>query len=312
MRIMAGTIRKAHISGLGAIGSVFASILWEHDRESVKVIVDAERARRYQAQGVTVNGRRYDFDYVISQPQAEPAELILIAVKGHQLGESIEAIRPFVGEDTIIISLLNGISSEDILAAEFGDSHILHAFVVGTDATRDGLNTRYGNRGKIVFGHKSQPDSPDVKAVKDFFDRTGVPCSIPSDIRREQWWKFLMNVGVNQTSAVLRAPYSVFQNIKEARDLMMSAAMEVIPIAQKEGVNLKEEDIGNFMDIMYTMTPDGKTSMLQDVDAGRKTEVELFALTVMELGRKHGIPTPINEVLYRMIRVIEQSYPTRS
>ncbi|NLW02063.1 MAG: ketopantoate reductase family protein [Clostridiaceae bacterium] len=304
---MAGTIRKAHISGLGAVGSVFASILYEHNRESVKVIVDAERAHRYKEQGVTVNGRRYDFDYIISQPSVEPADLILIAVKGHQLGESIEAINPFVGENTIIMSLLNGISSEDILADEFGDTHILHAFVVGTDATRDGLDTRFGNRGRIVFGHRSRPDSPDVNAVKDFFERTGVPYSIPSDILKEQWWKFLMNVSINQTSAILRAPYRVYQNIQEARDLMMSTAREVIPIAQKEGVNLKEEDIANFLDIIDSLTPDGKTSMLQDVEAGRKTEVELFAKTVIELGRKHGVPTPVNEVLYRMIRIIEQS-----
>jgi len=309
---MAGTIRKAYISGLGAIGSVFASIIHDNDREAVKVIVDEERARRYGENGITVNGKRYDFDYVISRPGVEPADLILIAVKGHQLGESIEAIRPFVRENTIIMSLLNGISSEDILAAEFGDTHILHAFVVGTDATRDGLSTRYGNRGKIVFGHKTNPGSPDIKAVKDFFDRTGVPYSVPSDILREQWWKFLLNVGINQTSAIMRAPYSVYQNIQEARDLMMSAAREVIPIAQKEGVNLREEDIENFLPLIDTMTPDGKTSMLQDVDAGRKTEVELFAGTVIELGRKHGIPTPVNEVLYRMLRVIEQSYPNRS
>lgn len=305
-------LKCAYISGLGAIGSVYASILYQHDRESVKVIADAERAHRYQAQGVTVNGKRYDFDYVLPQAKAEPADLILIAVKGHQLDASIEAIRPFVGENTILMSLLNGISSEDILAGEFGDAHILHAFVVGTDATRVGLDTRFSSKGRIVFGHSYHPDSPDVEAVRDFFDRTGVPYTVPSDILKEQWWKFLMNVGVNQTSAILRAPYSVYQNVREARDLMMSAASEVIPIARKEGINISEDDIANFLDIIGTLSPDGKTSMLQDVEAGRKTEVELFALTVMQLGRKHGIPTPVNEVLYRMIRTIEQSYPTQS
>lgn len=305
-------IKRAYISGLGAIGSVFASFIYEHDRDSVKVIVDAERARRYQEQGITVNGKRYDFDYVISQPSVEPADLILIAVKGHQLGESIEAIRPFVDEHTILLSLLNGITSEDILARAFGDAHILHGFVVGTDATREGLSTRYSNKGKIVFGHKNKPDSEDVKAVKAFFDRTGVPYANPSDILKEQWWKFLLNVGINQTSAVLRAPYWIFQNIQEARDLMMSAAREVLPIAQKEGINLKEEDIANFLPLVDTMAPDGKTSMLQDVEAGRKTEVELFAQTVVELGRKHGIPTPVNEMLYRMLRIIEQTYPNLS
>ena len=217
-----------------------------------------------------------------------------------------------MGENTILMSLLNGISSEDILAGEFGDAHILHAFVVGTDAIREGLDTRYGNKGKIVFGHRYQADSADVQAVKAFFDRTGVPYSNPSDIMKEQWWKFLMNVSINQTSAILRAPYKVYHSVQEIRDLMMSAAREVIPIAQKEGINLNEEDIANFLEIIDTLSPDGKTSMLQDVEAGRKTEVELFAQTVIQLGQKHGIPTPVNEVLFRMIRTIEQSYPTQS
>lgn len=309
---MSGTIKKAHIIGLGAIGSVFASIIHEHDREAVRVIADAERVRRYRTEGITVNGQRYDFEYIVPQPSVEPAQLILIAVKGHQLGEAIEAIRPFVGPNTILLSLLNGISSENILATEFGDEHILHAFVVGTDATREGLDTRYSNKGKIVFGHRLNPGSPDVAEVKDFFDRNGVPYSVPSDILKEQWWKFLLNVGINQTSAILRAPYGVYQRIPEARDLMMSAAREVLPIARAEGVNLNEEDISNFLDIIDTMAADGKTSMLQDVEAGRKTEVELFSRTVMELGQKHGIPTPVNEVLYRMLRIIEQTFPGRS
>lgn len=308
---MAEMIRKAHIIGLGAVGSLYASILQDHCRESVKVIADAGRVRRYRDEGITVNGKRYDFDYIVPQPSVQQAELILIAVKGRQLGEAIEAIRPFVGRNTILMSLLNGITSEDILSAEFGSEHVLNAFVVGIDATREGLSTRYSNRGKIVFGHRYNPDSQDVFAVRNFFDRTGIPYSVSSDILKDQWWKFMMNVGINQTSAILRAPYGVYQKTGEARELMLQAAREVIPISRKEGINLTEEDLTRIPGIIDEMAPDGKTSMLQDVEAGRKTEVELFSGTVIKLGKKHGIPTPVNEVLYRMIRVIEQTYPDR-
>ena len=91
---------------------------------------------RYQAQGVTVNEK--DFDYVSPRPGRTRGSDSYCRQKGNQLEESIESIRPFVGENTILMSLLNGISSEDILAGEFGDAHILHAFVVGTDAIREG------------------------------------------------------------------------------------------------------------------------------------------------------------------------------
>ena len=301
-------INNAYISGLGAIGGAYGSILYNSNSKSVKVIADPERIARYTKNGITVNGKRYDFDYVKPSEPDVPADLILVAVKGHHLNEAIKNIKPFVGGHTVIMSLLNGITSEETLAHAFGREKILYAFCVGTDAVREGTEIKYGNPGKIVFGDRYSRDSENVKAVKAFFDKARFPYTVPEDIVRELWWKFMMNVGINQTSAVLRAPYGVYHRITEAKELMYSASREVLPIAKMEGINLDENDIRNYLDIIGTLSPEGKTSMLQDVEAGRKTEVESFALTVIDLGKKHGIPTPINEVLYRMIRIIEQTY----
>jgi 2-dehydropantoate 2-reductase len=309
---MAKTINCAYISGLGAIGGAFGSVIYDSGREFVRVIADEERIARYSENGITVNGRRYDFIYANPQEPCEIADLILIAVKGYDLGASMESIKPFVGENTVIMSLLNGITSEETLARAFGREKILHAFCVGTDALREGTRISYSRIGKIVFGDRYNPGSDNEKAVRDFFDRTKVPYKVPEDIMRELWWKFIMNVGINQTSAILRASYGVYRSVAEARELMMAACHEVLPLARKEGVNLTEDDIRDFLDVIGTLAPEGRTSMLQDVEAGRKTEVESFALTVMELGKKHGISTPVNEVLYRMIRVIEQTYPRKA
>lgn len=117
-----------------------------------------------------------------------------------------------------------------------------------------------------------------------------------------------MNVGVNQTSAVLRAPYGMFHNIEEARDLMRMASLEVVHVAKKAGINLTEEDITESIRIICTLSPEGKTSMLQDIEAGRKTEVEIFAGTVIELGNKYGVDAPVNDILFKMIRTLEQMY----
>lgn len=301
-------INNVYISGLGAIGGTYGSIVFNADSGLVKVIANAERSARYSEKGITVNGSRYDFDYVIPGKSDSKADLVLVAVKGYQLDSAIESIRPFVGGDTVIMSLLNGITSEDVLARAFGAENILHAFCVGTDAVREGTTIRYTKPGRIVFGDRRKKNSENVAAVKAFFNRVGLPYTVPEDIMREIWWKFMMNVGINQTSAVLRAPYGVYGKVMEAKELMYAASMEVLPIAREEGVNLAEDDIQDYIDIIGTLSPDGKTSMLQDVEAGRKTEVESFALTVIELGKKHGIPTPVNDMLYRMIRVIEQTY----
>jgi 2-dehydropantoate 2-reductase len=125
---------------------------------------------------------------------------------------------------------------------------------------------------------------------------------------RTLWWKFMINVGINQASAALRAPYSVFQNAQEARELMESAMREVMALANKASVHLSETDLATWYTILARLNPQGKTSMLQDVEAGRKTEVEMFAGKVIELGRHYHLPTPVNERLFDLIKKIEGSY----
>jgi 2-dehydropantoate 2-reductase len=123
---------------------------------------------------------------------------------------------------------------------------------------------------------------------------------------RVMWWKFMVNVSMNPPSAVLRAPYGIFQSSPEARALMEALMREVIALAQAEKVNLTEQDIADWYPVLQTLSPQGKTSMLQDIEAERKTEIEMFAGKVVELGQKHGIPTPVNETMLRMIHVLEQ------
>jgi 2-dehydropantoate 2-reductase len=120
------------------------------------------------------------------------------------------------------------------------------------------------------------------------------------------WFKFMLNVGVNQASAILKAPYGVFRKNAEARSLMVSAAREVVFLSQKCGVNLNEENVQEFLTIIDGLDPNGKTSMLQDIEAGRQTEVDIFAGTVIDLGKKYGMETPVNNVFYRIIRAMEQ------
>ncbi|HBF35970.1 MAG TPA: 2-dehydropantoate 2-reductase [Firmicutes bacterium] len=299
-------IEKVLLSGLGAIGSAFASKLFDSDPEILKVIADPVRIEKYQKNGVTVNDKSYSFQFCKPGSSTGPADLILIAVKQHNLAQSIQDISGFIGENTIILSLLNGITSEEIIGEKYGHEKLLLSFVVGTDAVREGTHTHFSNIGKIVFGEvKNTTDLSKVKAIQELFDRTQIPYSIPEDMQRELWWKYMMNVGINQTSAVLGAPYGVFQKIGEARELMEMASMEVITLAEKRGINLTKEDIQRYVAVINTLAPDGKTSMLQDIEAGRKTEVEIFSGTIIELGLQFGIETPVNQILYRMIRTLE-------
>jgi 2-dehydropantoate 2-reductase len=300
------TISKVYLSGLGAVGGAYGSRIFDTGAEYINVIADNERAARYTENGVTINEKAYPFRFVQPQTQGETADLIIIAVKNHHLEQSINDIKNFIGDNTIILSLLNGIVSEDILGNTYGHDKIIHSFVVGTDSVRAGSAITFSNIGKIVFGAKNRSNSEKADAVREFFDRTNIPYTIPEDIMREIWWKFMMNVGINQISAILKADYGVFQKTPEARYLIEQASLEVVMIAQKAGIHLHKDDILKYMTIIDTLAPEGKTSMLQDIEAGRKTEVAIFSGTVIELGRKYNVAVPINDMLFRMIRTLEK------
>ena len=121
------------------------------------------------------------------------------------------------------------------------------------------------------------------------------------------WYKFMINVGINQTSAVTKATYGVFQKVTYAKEIAKEAMMEVVQLAQ-ENIPLKEEDIEVFFNtIISGLSEEGKPSMLQDMEAGRLTEVQMFSQKVIELGQKLHIKTPVNELLFRIIKTLESN-----
>jgi len=300
-------IRSIALIGAGAIGALYTSLL-ESNGIPVTLIADGERASRLEHEGFSVNGKNYHpLVRRPDSPDARPHDLVIVAVKYHQLDSAIQLIRPFVGSDTIILSLLNGIDSEEKIGNVYGLHRILYSYVVGTDAFREGNAITYHNAGTIVFGERTNKElSESVQAVQDLFERGGISYEIPADMMRSMWWKFMVNVGVNQASAILRAPYGVFLEIEEAKAIMEAAMRKVIAVSTKLGIGLDESDIDAWYPVLSKLSPSGKTSMLQDMEAGRKTEVEMFSGALIRLAQDVGCAVPVNEMLYNAIRAQER------
>ncbi len=300
-------IKNVALIGLGAIGGSYAAKLYDTASINFTVIADSRRIGKYTADKLTVNGRAYDFRFVQPDNAEVKADLILIAVKYNNLNQAIDSIGKHVGPDTIILSLLNGIDSEEIIGEALGMDKLLYSSCVGIDAVRTDNNISYTTFGKLYLGERlNQIHTERVERVKALFDEADIPYFIPEDMIKAIWWKYMVNIGVNQVSAILGAPYGVFHSIDEARELLDAAMNEVIAVSAKTGVELGEEDIAAVHRLLGTLSADGKTSMLQDIEAGRKTEVEMLSGALCKMGRKYGVPTPINDTLFRMIRTMEQ------
>jgi 2-dehydropantoate 2-reductase len=299
-------IETVSLIGLGAIGAVYGSKLHDALNDGFRVVANEERIRKYESNGIKVNDQTYHFHYITPETKTDPADLVIFAVKNMDLPQAIEYIKHQIGPDTIILSLLNGISSEEEIYHAFKNEHILYSMCVEIDAVRNHHEVLFTTPGRIVFGERNNHLTEDVLAVKALFERAGIDYEISQNISQTMWWKFMVNVGINQTSAVLKAPYGVFQASPAAYEWAESAMCEVVEISKKAGIHLTEEDIKKFQPILHNLSPKGKTSMLQDIEAGRKTEVEYFAGKVCELGKQYGVPTPVNDQLYKIIHIMEE------
>lgn len=302
-------IKKVIICGLGAIGSIYAVRISELDNENLNVLVDDTRLKFYKENPLNFNGKEYDFKYITPDSESFEADLIIIATKNSALNEVLNNIKNFVGKHTVILSLLNGLKSEEDIADVYGYDKVLYSYYIGHTSTRTGRNVIHDGIYKTVFGQKSNISlSENVIAVKKFFDKAGINYEIPVDMDYSRWWKFLVNVGYNQASAVLRASYGVFQKSKKVNNIAVKLMQEAAAVAKAEGVKNTEQLIPEVLDVISKMLPDTRTSMLQDVDAGRKTEVDIFAGYVSEIGKKHSIPTPYNDLFLELIEAIEATY----
>lgn len=303
------SIERIAIFGAGAMGAAYAGLFTDNSDIRVCFAARGERFARLDGAAINVNGREHTIPVIHPDRVDRPFDLVLAALKHHHLtGPVLKDINALTGPDTLILSVMNGLESEKLLGNACGREKIVPAIAIGIDAVHKNNCFTFSNPGKIIFGN--DPDLPNannaerLKRIKTALDRGGIPNEISPDILRTMWWKFMVNVGINQASAVLGAPYGIFRKSPEARAVMIALMQEVVALARHRGIRLQLSDIDQWVDVLKTLAPDGKTSMLQDMEAKRKTEVEIFAGAVEAMGKEDAIPTPVNSTFLKLIRVM--------
>ena len=289
-------MKKILICGLGAVGLTYA-VKFKSSSE-LKILVDEERYKRYTQNKLVFNGVEQMFDYILPSDKSFQPDLIIIAVKAQGLESAIENIKNFVHKDVIIISLLNGISSEEKIQEIYPNAKVLKSYFIGHSAVRNGNSVTQDGVGEIVVEKSSK--------LKEIFDEFKINYKMPDDIVYSMWLKYTMNLFSNQVSAILNMNFGELKRNSAFIDFAQKIIAEVRLVAEKKGVQNLENLEKDALDFLQKMCDEGKTSMLQDVLAGRKTEVDIFAGEIIRLGKLHEIPTPCNQVLYDLIKIVEE------
>ena len=302
-------INNVAVIGAGALGLLFAAPITRRLGSSCFFAADRERAERLEQTAFSINSSRMDFTIKTAGMIKSPPDLLIVAVKNHHLEDIVPLLQYFTGKETIIISVLNGIDSETFLEQHCPDSKIIYSVAVGMDAVHREGSLVYSNPGKLIIGTKSNNrNDAELRLLAAFLEKCGINSEIPDDIHRALWWKWMINIGVNQVSAVTGANYGVFHTNSDIQKLMDSAMFETVRVAEAAGVDLRDEDVPEWYPILNSLGADNKTSMLQDIEAGRRTEADWFSGRLVSLARQYGLTVPVNETLYRILKTREAMF----
>ncbi|MCR5742588.1 MAG: 2-dehydropantoate 2-reductase [Lachnospiraceae bacterium] len=302
---MADKIKTVAVLGVGAVGSYMFWGLSAKPDVRVFVIAEGERATRLKTQGLVINDEQY-YPAVKSASEARGVDLLIVSVKYTALRESLDDIKTIVGPDTIVLSLINGVDSEDIIAEAIGYERIVHSLIF-IASERRGNCIRFDAEATIgvVYGEKNlSTGTYKTDRLSEMFEGSMLHTRCSDDIISEIWGKFRLNVPSNQIQAVIGCGLGAYVDSAHAAFLRQKMIEEVDAVAAKLGIRIKAID--ELALIGTKVKKRARYSTLQDLDNGRHTEVDMFAGAMVRMGRELGVPTPYNEYTYHLIKAIEE------
>lgn len=301
-------IRSAALLGLGAVGCTLAPGLCRAlGEENFYVTASGNRKERLEKNGKQINGRRYFF-HVLDPEECRPVDLILVAVKAGQIPQAVRDIRNHVGRDTLILPLMNGVTSEEIFADVYGWKHVLYSLTTISAQIREGAAFYSLDAGTVKFGREDNrtPDAG-VRAVAELFKKAEIPFEVPENMKLAVWQKFLFNVSNNGVAAVLHARHFYFQRLDAANRARKMVLREAAAVAAARGIPVTETMLKECMEYSESYPADGYCSMVQDIEAGRPTEKEIFLGDLIRMAETQNIQVPICRFLYELLQAMEDA-----
>ena len=296
------SVRSVALIGAGAIG---AYVIWGLGRVNdvgFCVVAEGERKERLERDGIEINGNHYDL-CVKTPEEAKGADLVIVAVKYGGLKEAVSAVGKICGDNTVVMSLMNGIDSEEKIAAAVGEDHVVYSLMriasrrVGNSVIFDPDSTL-----GIFYGEKDgNNETKRIRDLTELFEKAGLNHHLLDDIVLDQWVKYMENIAYNIPQAILGVGYGSFFDSDNVAFLRDALERDVRKVAEASGIALPP--LSGFR---KGYKKAARYSTLQDLDAGRHTEIDMFLGVLIEKAKAHGIEVPSAEYAYHTIKALEE------
>jgi 2-dehydropantoate 2-reductase len=308
-------LQKIVVMGAGAVGCYFGGMLSRAGHD-VTLIARPEHVSAIHAQGLHMDCLTFQaFVAVGATTELEAikhADLILFCVKSPDTLATIELIKPHLKPDAIVLSLQNGVDNCERIRSVV-DNPVFPAVVYVATMMAGPGRLKHNGRGELVMGpwEFTSPEEETAQMqmlaqISELLSNAGIPCPVSKDVRRDLWFKFLVNCSYNAISAIGQIEYGKMVSVDSIKELIGTLADEVLAIAHHEQINMTRAEATDAVDMIAKTMVSQRSSTAQDLARKKSTEIDFLNGLVVRKGKQYGISTPANQSVYALVKMREK------
>jgi 2-dehydropantoate 2-reductase len=305
---------KIAVVGAGAMGCLFGGLLAEGGLDVTLVDVLQEHVDRINRDGLRIVGYGGDRSIPVratTEPSGLPAvDVLFVQCKAPYTKEAVRRVLHLLRDDSVAISFQNGLGNEENIGEVVGMERVLGGVTAqGAAVEGPGAVRNFGNLPTHI-GEMGGGLSERAQRIAAALDRAGLQTTAVPDIRQAIWKKLLANIAISPTSAIANMTIKQVFAVPELTETAFEALDEAVEVARAEGVELNAAETREVIDQIAgpTGTGDNKSSLCVDIINRRPCEIDVISGAVVQLGRKHDIPTPVNKTLVAAVKALESHY----
>jgi 2-dehydropantoate 2-reductase len=295
------------ILGAGAVGGYYGGLLARCGQD-VTFIARGAHLAAIREHGLRVESVHGDFEVYPARAtdqaaEVGPVDLVLVAVKSYDLEPAAQSTRPLIGPQTVAVPLLNGLDAAERLAAVWGEEHVLGGLThVSASIAAPGCIRQVSPLRRITFGERDGSLTLRAQRIRDVLAASDIEAVVTPAIDTALWSKFLFIASISGVCCLARRPIGPVLETPETRQLYGDALREVEAVGRAWGVALPLDLVEQTLRLTEGFSPQTRPSLLVDLEAGRRLELEAMSGTVVRYGRERGVPTPVHGVIYAALK----------
>lgn len=300
---------KIYIVGSGGVGGYFGGLLAKADND-VTFVAREEHYKAIKENGLIVKSVVGDFEVkpaqvVESISEITKPDLIIFAVKTYDTDEVAKQLASVVNENTIIVTFQNGVDNDNQIKKHIKNAQVYpgSAYVISTK-TKPGLIEQTGGLRKLTFGDRNNPDNSKLKEIEKLMKEAKIDATASNDIARDLWKKYMFIAAFSGMTAICRSPIGKVLGDPLTKSLYERCVKEAISVAKAMKVNVADDALESIMTISGNTAPDSKSSLLIDVENGRRNEIETLNGTLVKFAKQYKVDTLINGLIYGAIKLL--------